>query len=57
MGLLVGLSYRPCNVDSAKQNLAAAVVNRFLNCTFVRDKLLMDDGSKWMYKKEGHGMF
>ena len=57
MSLLKGLSYGPSNVDSAKQNLAASSVNGFLNCAFGRDKLLMDDGSKWIYKNKDHGMF
>ena len=56
MGLLEGLSYRPCNVDSAKQNLAALFVNGIFNCAFGRDKLLMDDGSKWIYKSKDHGI-
>ena len=57
MSLLEGSSYGPSNVDSAKQNLAASFVNGFLNCAFGRDKLLMDDGSKWIYKNKDHGMF
>jgi 26S proteasome regulatory subunit N1 len=48
-------SYGPSNVDSAKQNLASSFVNGFLNCAFGQDKLLMEDGSKWIYKNKDHG--
>ena len=57
MSLLEGSSYGPSNVDSAKRNLPASFVNGFLKCTFGRGKLLMDDGSKWIYKNKDHGMF
>ena len=50
-----GPSYGPSNVDSAKQNLASSFVNGFLNCAFGQDKLLMEDGSKWIYKNKDHG--
>ena len=57
MTLLEGSSCGPSNVDSANQNLPASFVNGFLKCAFGRDKLLMDDGSKWIYKNKDHGMF
>ena len=57
MSLLERSCYRPSNVDSAKQNLAALFVNGFLNCACGRDKLSMDDGSKWMYKNKDCGTF
>lgn len=43
-------------VDSARQNLAASFVNGFVNAGFVQDKLLMEDGNKWLYKNKEHGM-
>lgn len=43
-------------VDSARQNLAASFVNGFVNAGFGRDKLLMEDGNKWLYKNKEHGM-
>ncbi|XP_063243061.1 26S proteasome non-ATPase regulatory subunit 2 [Bacillus rossius redtenbacheri] len=43
-------------VDSARQNLAASFVNGFVNAAFGQDKLLMEDGNKWMYKNKEHGM-
>lgn len=43
-------------VDSARQNLAASFVNGFVNAAFGRDKLLMEDGNKWLYKNKEHGM-
>ncbi|KAK3103587.1 hypothetical protein FSP39_020371 [Pinctada imbricata] len=46
----------PSNVDSARQNLAASFVNGFVNAGFGQDKLLMEDGNKWLYKNKEHGM-
>ncbi|XP_019869453.2 26S proteasome non-ATPase regulatory subunit 2 [Aethina tumida] len=43
-------------VDSARQNLAASFVNGFVNAAFGKDKLLMEDGNKWLYKNKEHGM-
>lgn len=43
-------------VDSARQNLAASFVNGFVNAGFGQDKLLMEDGTKWLYKNKEHGM-
>lgn len=43
-------------VDSARQNLASSFVNGFVNAAFGQDKLLMDDGNKWLYKNKEHGM-
>lgn len=45
------------NIDSARQNLAASFVNGFVNAGFGQDKLLMEDGNKWLYKNKEHGMF
>ncbi|XP_069134068.1 26S proteasome non-ATPase regulatory subunit 2-like [Argopecten irradians] len=46
----------PSNVDSARQNLASSFVNGFVNAAFGQDKLLMEDGNKWLYKNKEHGM-
>lgn len=43
-------------VDSARQNLAASFVNGFVNAAFGKDKLLMEDGNKWLFKNKEHGM-
>ncbi|XP_021943715.1 26S proteasome non-ATPase regulatory subunit 2 [Folsomia candida] len=43
-------------VDSARQNLAASFVSGFVNAGFGRDKLLTEDGNKWLYKNKEHGM-
>lgn len=43
-------------VDSARQNLAASFVNGFVNAAFGQDKLLVEDGNKWLYKNKEHGM-
>lgn len=45
-------------LDSAKQNLAAAFVNAFVNCGFGSDKLLSggDESNSWIYKTKGPGM-
>jgi len=44
------------NVDSARQNLASSFVNGFVNTAFGQDKLLTEDGNKWLYKNKEHGM-
>merc|ERR1712242_340508 len=44
------------SVDSARQNLASSFVNGFVNAGFGHDKLLMEDGQKWLYKNKEHGM-
>merc|ERR1711981_392078 len=44
------------NVDSARQNLASSFVNGFINAGFGHDKLLMEDGQRWLYKNKEHGM-
>lgn len=49
-------SFGGSNVDSARQNLAASFVNGFVNAAFGTDKLLMEDGNKWLYKNKDHGM-
>ncbi|CAH1786305.1 unnamed protein product [Owenia fusiformis] len=49
-------SIGPVNVDSARQNLASSFVNGFVNTAFGQDKLLMEDGNKWLYKNKEHGM-
>ncbi|CAB1348111.1 unnamed protein product [Coregonus sp. 'balchen'] len=43
-------------VDSARMNLASSFVNGFVNAGFGQDKLLTDDGNKWLYKNKDHGM-
>lgn len=45
------------SVDSARQNLASSFVNGFVNAAFGQDRLLMEDGNKWLYKNKEHGMF
>ena len=44
-------------VDSARQNLASSFVNGLVNAAFGQDKLLMEDGNKWLYKNKEHGIF
>ncbi|EGW32486.1 uncharacterized protein SPAPADRAFT_138317 [Spathaspora passalidarum NRRL Y-27907] len=46
------------SIDSAKQNLAAAFVNSFLNLGFGNDKLIQtsDDNKSWIYRTKGSGM-
>ena len=41
--------------DSATQNLAATFVNAFVNTGFCADKLMTEDGSKWVYKNKNEG--
>uniref|UniRef100_A0A9J8BFM1 26S proteasome non-ATPase regulatory subunit 2 n=1 Tax=Cyprinus carpio carpio TaxID=630221 RepID=A0A9J8BFM1_CYPCA len=43
-------------VDSARMNLASSFVNGFVNAAFGQDKLLTEDGNKWLYKNKDHGM-
>lgn len=45
-------------LESAKQNLAAAFVNAFVNCGYGSDKLLFTGSEKtsWIYKTKGGGM-
>lgn len=42
-------------LDSARQNLASSFVNSFVNAAFGTDKLLTEDGNKWIYKNKEHG--
>merc|ERR1719320_931579 len=49
-------AFGPGQVDSARQNLASSFVNGFVNAAFGTDKLLMEDGNKWLYKNKEHGM-
>merc|ERR1719445_1450473 len=44
------------SVDSARQNLASSFVNGFIKSGASKDKLLMEDGNKWLYKNKEHGM-
>ncbi|CAH2352847.1 26S proteasome regulatory subunit Rpn1p [[Candida] railenensis] len=46
------------SIDSAKQNLAAAFVNSFLNLGYGVDKLIQteEDNKSWIYKTKGNGM-
>lgn len=43
-------------MDSARGNLASSLVNGFVNAGFGQDKLLTNDGNKWLYKNKGYGM-
>jgi len=43
-------------MDSARQNLASSFVNGFVNTAFGKDKLLTEDGNKWLYKNKEHGI-
>lgn len=43
-------------VDSARHNLASSFVNGFVNAAFGQDKLVMEDGNKWLHKNKEHGM-
>jgi len=43
-------------VDSARKNLSDTFVNAFVNAGFCQDKLMVDDGAKWVYRNKGHGM-
>ena len=45
------------NVDSARANLASSYVNAFVNAGFGQDKLLSDEGQKWIYKNKGELSF
>lgn len=53
----VGSSLGPSNVDSARQNLASSFVNGFVNAGFGQDKILKEDGNKWLHKNKDHGIF
>jgi 26S proteasome regulatory subunit N1 len=44
------------NIDSARQNLASTFVNAFVNSSYGTDKLMTDEGTKWLYKNKDHGM-
>lgn len=46
------------SIDSAKQNLAAAFVNAFVNLGYGTDKLIQteEDNKSWIYKTKGYGM-
>ncbi|PHH80781.1 hypothetical protein CDD82_1509 [Ophiocordyceps australis] len=46
------------NIDSAKHNLSAALVNGFVNAGCARDNMMMVDGEKdaWVWKTKGDGM-
>lgn len=37
-------------IDSARANLASSFVNGFVNACFGTDKLLIENGNKWLYK-------
>ena len=52
-----GTTIGPSNVDSARQNLASSFVNGFVNAAFGQDKLLMEEGNKWLYKNKEHGRY
>eukprot|EP00871_Galdieria_phlegrea_P001970 jgi/Galph1/2774/GphlegSOOS_G1475.1 len=44
------------SMDSARQNLAATFVNAFVNLGFGKDKLLMEDEGRWVFRNKEHGM-
>lgn len=52
---LSGFGGSGSQVDSARMNLASSFVNGFVNAAFGQDKLLTDDGNKWLYKNKDHG--
>lgn len=52
----IGSTLGPSNVDSARQNLASSFVNGFVNAGFGQDKILKEDGNKWLHKNKDHGM-
>ena len=54
-GLVLGPTLGQGNVDSARQNLASSFVNGFVNAAFGKDKLLVEDGTAWLYKNKEHG--
>lgn len=54
---LTGSTLGPSNVDSARQNLASSFVNGFVNAGFGQDKILKEDGNKWLHKNKDHGMY
>lgn len=43
-------------LDSAKQNLAATLVNAFVNAGFGNDTLMTVENSDWIYKNKEHGI-
>ena len=54
---LIGFGGSGSQVDSARMNLASSFVNGFVNAAFGQDKLLTDDGNKWLYKNKDHGKY
>lgn len=52
---MTGFGSSGSQVDSARMNLASSFVNGFVNAAFGQDKLLTDDGNKWLYKNKDHG--
>lgn len=52
---MAGFGGSGSQVDSARMNLASSFVNGFVNAAFGQDKLLTDDGNKWLYKNKDHG--
>lgn len=44
------------NIDSARQNLSSTLVNAFVNASSGTDKLMTEEGNKWLYKNKDHGM-
>uniref|UniRef100_H2YBF9 26S proteasome non-ATPase regulatory subunit 2 n=1 Tax=Ciona savignyi TaxID=51511 RepID=H2YBF9_CIOSA len=51
-----GMGPSGSSVDSARMNLASSYVNGFVNAAFGQDKLLTEEGNKWIYKNKEHGM-
>jgi len=54
--ILEPYSTQSVSMDSARQNLASSFVNGFVNTAFGKDKLLTEDGNKWLYKNKEHGI-
>lgn len=40
-------------VDSARANLAATFTNAFVNASFCKDKLIIDEDNSWLFKNKG----
>lgn len=55
MCLVTGSSFGSTQVDSARQNLASSFVNGFVNSGFGSDKLMTEEGNKWIYKNKEAG--
>lgn len=54
---IAGFGSTGSQIDSARMNLASSFVNGFVNAAFGQDKLLTEDGNKWLYKNKDHGEY